>query len=215
LFQYGGSVSSQFSPDWSRILNTADYRFAEDFRTGPYESEIVEWNLYDISDDQPSLLAGINASFVSWMPDSSHFAAEIPHADQDGTNFEITLFDQNGEVTDTSFVLPDGWRLARSTKYDVKEMAWSSDNRFLAFITLDESRPPIPNLYVADFQERKIIDLCIAPGIGLAWSPNSTQLALWVSDAGDNAIGVLDFNENQVYVVGYHDWPVIGWRTND
>jgi hypothetical protein len=142
------------------------------------------------------------------MPDSSGFAAEI-------SDFRLALFDKNGENSEIVFESLIGEQLAGSTDYDVKEMAWSPDSRFLAFITVDKSRPPIPSLYVADTQDQKVIDMCISPGAGLAWSPSSTELALWVSDAGDNAIGVFDFSENQLYVVGYHDGPVIGWRTND
>jgi hypothetical protein len=127
----------------------------------------------------------------------------------------LALFDRNGEIEDIIFKSSDDERLAGSTDYNTKDTSWSPDGRFLAFITLDESRPPIPNLYVADVQEQKIMDLCIAPGVGLVWSPSATQLALWVNDAGESAIGVLDMTVNQLYVVGYHVGGVIGWRTND
>jgi hypothetical protein len=213
---WGGTANSRFSPDWTRVLNTADYRFAEDFTTGPENSDIVEWNIYDItSEENPLSLAKINASFVSWMPDSSHFVAEIPNTGGDEPQFRVALFDKNGELSGIVFDLPHGERLDRSINYNIKEMAWSPDNQFLAFSTFDESRPPISNLYFADVQQRKVIDTCLATGTGFAWSPSGTQVALLVNDSGESAIGILDMTVNQVYVVGYNVGGVIGWRTND
>jgi hypothetical protein len=72
-------------------------------------------------------------------------------------------------------------------------------------------------LYLADMQERQIINTCLQVGRGTAFSPNNTKLAFLAPGTGTKLVYVLDLESWALHPVANHivennDGAVIGWR---
>jgi hypothetical protein len=79
----------------------------------------------------------------------------------------------------------------------------------------EQPYPLVTNLYIADIEQRRVIDTCISTDAGLAWSPKGTQLALMAEGEGQRPILVYDIQQNQILNVGYHSGGILAWRAND
>jgi hypothetical protein len=197
--------------------------------TGGITSD-AQWGLYTVpAEDRFSIkpftqLDLADTSIVVWRPDSQIFAAE-----QDiESGRQLVFVNRQGAINDVVFHLPQGERSNNT--------AWSLNNRYFAFITFEDSGSQSsyydywekPNtLYIADTQEQVVIDTCLSTGIGLAWSPDSSQLAFLAPGEGIQPIFVMDVENFNAYPVAnhavattgvaenYRPNSVIGWRISD
>lgn len=186
-----------------------------------------QWGLYtvpaeDFSSPESFIQLDLaETTLVAWRPDSRFFAAE-----QDvESGRQLVFVNRQGAMDDVVFHLPQGERANNS--------AWSSNNRYFAFITFEDTGSESyynqywgkPNtLYIADTQEQVVIDTCLSTGIGLAWSPDGTQLAFLAPGEGTQPIFVMDVEDLTAYPVAKHQVgsngvgdnyrpnSVIGWR---
>ena len=149
--------------------------------------------------------------FIKWMPDSSHFVATVTNSSQYESP-QLALFDRNGSVVDVVLALSENQSIDRITS------AWSYNGRFLAFKIVNDWDHTAARLYIADLQERQIINTCLQIGEGTAFSPDNTQLAILEPGKGTKYVMVLDLESWGLYPVANHivDWygSVIGWREN-
>jgi WD40 repeat protein len=197
------------SPDWTRaVYNQVWYDIAPDVKD--------DWGLFDpINESQPILnLSLANLSQIGWSPDSAQFAAETETTSDSGElNNQLELFDRDGVNLGSIFLETNRQRI-RNTFSVSSNIRWSSDGRYLAFITTTLNYPTVISLYIADMQEKRVYDTCIEPGDGLAWSPDGTKLAMmdFYDYKRQRPVIVLDLETWGLYTVAYHDGSVIGWR---
>lgn len=194
------------APDWERaILNTTEAVF-----------DPAEWQIVDIESGdviaEPDL-----ADFIEpvWSPDSSQFVAEIEQETDDDFVYQVALFDADGDQTDVLLTLASGERLMTAFESDVRHVRWSDDGRYLAFITTTLSFPTNITLYIADTETRTVTDTCIYTEDGIAWSPDSTQIALFprlVYEPRQELL-IFDLEDWAQYGTGrFHEGRIIGWR---
>ncbi len=144
-------------------------------------------------------------TIASWNPDSTQFATSI--IDEDRQLIRYSLFDVNGTEITTLAPIPEGINRTSVFPRDTNN-AWSSDGRYLLF-TLDR-------LYIADTESEILIDPCIESDyVSMAWSQDSSQLAIIDRRNDDGKIQIIDFSRWERYIVGYHFGEVIGWRADD
>jgi hypothetical protein len=155
------------------------------------------------------------APIISWVPDSSFFAAEVDSL----SSRQLVFIDRTGHITDTVFEIPDGQRIGP------RNTAWSSDRRYFAFVAYENSDFSIyinysyPNtLYIADTQEHVVFDTCTSIGEGEAWSPDNTMLAVLQPGEGTKYVMILDLKSWSLHPVARHIVEygdgVIGWRAD-
>jgi hypothetical protein len=77
LLDYGGTINSQIAPDWTKVVHTSDYQLVVNYTIGPQSSDLMDWIVYDIGGETLEAVAHITGASITWMPDSSHFVAEI------------------------------------------------------------------------------------------------------------------------------------------
>lgn len=200
--------ATRFFPasDWERaILNTAESSF------DPAEWQIVVIESGDVI-AEPDL-----ADFIEpvWSPDSSQFVAEIEQETDDDFVYQVALFDADGDQTDVLLTLASGERMMTAFESDVRHVRWSDDGRYLAFITTTLSFPTNITLYIADTETRTVTDTCIYTEDGIAWSPDSTQIALFprlVYEPRQELL-IFDLEDWAQYGTGrFHEGRIIGWR---
>ena len=112
----------------------------------------------------------------------------------------LTLFDRNGVVISEP--------ITRSSVYLDQ---FSSDGRYFSF----RAGPTVENIYysyVLDIQSEVIYDLCINDVRYIVWSPDSTQFA-FVAEDGQQPIVVVNMDDWQARIVGYHTGSVLKWRS--
>ena len=66
--------------------------------------------------------------------------------------------------------------------------------------------------FIMDLHKKVIYDLCVDDAQGWAWSPDGTQFAT-ILGQGQQPIVVVDMQEWQPYIVGYHTGSVLLWRS--
>lgn len=159
-------------------------------------------------------------SYVAWMPDSSHFLAEIENeTGEDEFERRMILFDRDGNtISSVLLVAENQWLTTVRTK-------WSPDRRFFAFALEEKDDYRNHLLYLADIHNRQIIDTCLQLGYGVAWSPDSMQLALLTPNVnlpsrGVEDVLVFDVQTWTLYRVGRHIVErnydgIIGWRAGE
>lgn len=184
-----------------------------------YGSSNAQWGLYavpveDRFSTEPMLqldLAG--TAIVAWRSDSQMFAAEQTI---DGER-QLVFINRDGVIDEIVFDLPEGERVGNNNT------AWSSNGRYFAFITFEDLGSEYGNydywgspntLYIADTQNRVVIDTCLSTGIGLAWSPDNTQLAFLAPGEGNQPIFVMDMESFSAYWVANHLVETIGVGEN-
>ncbi len=207
---------SKFAPDWSRAIYTQ-----EDDETG-YRVRM----LYVLPSNHRLATLSIEPP-ISWMPSSSEFIATFIDREDTIPSSQLVLFDREGNLLE---------KIADSQlnkQFGISTQGWSNDNRYFAFITFDYSiygnYSRDNRLYIADMEERVVIDTCRAIGEGLAWSPTGDQLTFLEVGEGLKRILLLDMQSYDIYgvanhIVGY-DYRIyqgndsasdriMGWRTD-
>jgi WD40 repeat protein len=189
-------------------------------------SEDLKHAIYDVIEDERSKFAVLNRETVQilghtnaftsflWKPKSDGFIVEVRDTKSDTLDATLSLFDPNGEQQEIIVHFPEGEHLRSIYGPQNKNVVWSPDGRYLAFITTTFSYPTVISLYIADMQEKLVINTCIEPGDGLAWSPDGKQLALmdFYDYERHRPVMVLDVEAWALHTVAYHDGNVIGWR---
>jgi hypothetical protein len=182
-------------------------------------------SVYDVAtggrlQDIPIYL-GSRIPVIVWKPDSTHFVAEI-QGDEINAKHALGLFDRDGNLVSSIFNFTNDKQIRRaldrsSVLEDIpwENIAWSLHGRYVAFIVQEQPYPLVTNLYIADIEQRRVIDTCISTDAGLAWSPKGTQLALMAEGEGQRPILVYDIQQNQILNVGYHSGGILAWRAND
>jgi Tol biopolymer transport system component len=157
-------------------------------------------------------LLGYEAGYdnrINWMPDSSHFIALVaddPY--EEDILRQLILFDYDGNLVNVVITI-HGYLSFQQNR------DWSPDGRYLSF-RIKRDGP----LYIADVQERRIINTCLTEiGSGAAWSPDSTQLALIAPGDDIQYVFVLDMETYTLHPVARHDkgygGSIIGWRESE
>jgi hypothetical protein len=201
---YHGSMNITVSPDWTRAVYQSGGRLE------------ARWQLLDFEDASfLRELALAQDSPVGWQADSSGFAAELrDKQDRENPQTSVAILDTSGEVEQTIFLLPNNAHLRNSFDLRVHNIRWSPNGRYLAFITTTLNYPTVISLYIADMQERRVLNTCIETSDGLAWSPDGTKLAMmdFYDFKRHRPVMVLDLESWALYTVAYHDGSIIGWR---
>jgi len=203
LVEWYSDPNTYFSPDWTRVIIH-----------NPYATSSRS-QLYDIERRQHlKTLSLAQNPVIVWMPDSTHFLAESSISENQATPRRFQLFDQNGRSGEVVFNLPLQQQIGKLNA------AWSIDGRYLAFISFQNDfsylidYDPQNTLYILDTQEHKIMNTCLAIGVGLAWSPDNRQIALLDNGDEQSAVMILNIESNQLYNVAYHTGSIIGWRAD-
>lgn len=213
---------SYFSPDWTRQIY---------YETGNQYG----WRIYDI-DNNSILDALVLTPPIAWKPDSSGFVATINDG-ADIPDYSLALFDRDGVQGDVIVSAPD-------REFGLFAIDWSANGRYLAFITLPLEYYIVEGkaysygyydfdniLYIADTQQKRIIDTCMAIGEGLSWSPEAgvSQLAMMPPGEGTKDVLILDVEANTLYPIAEHIveynrriyqgrresyYSIIGWRAD-
>jgi hypothetical protein len=197
-----------------------------------YMSSDPQWGLYavpakDLFSAEPLIQLDLaETAIVAWRPDAHIFAAE----QEVESGRQLVFVNRSGVVDEVVFHLPEGERVGNNNT------AWSLNGRYFAFITFKDLGSEYgvydywgsPNtLYIADTQEQVVIDTCLSTGVGLAWSPDSTQLAFLAPGDGIEPVFVMDVENLNAYAVAnhlveaigvaenYRPNNVIGWRISD
>jgi hypothetical protein len=212
---------SYFAPDWTRQIY--------------YENENQpSWGIYNVENDE--ILDNLNITPpIAWKPDSSEFVATIT----DGTampSYSLALFDRDGVQDDVIVSAPE-------FEFGLFAIDWSADGRYLAFITFPFAYYSAERkvyslayygfentLYIADTEQKRIINTCMAVGEGLAWSPVAgvSQLAIMPPGEGTKDVLILDIEADTIYPVAQHFvtynrridqgrgsfYSIIGWRAD-
>lgn len=207
------------SPDWQRAVEYSRPETGDD-----------RWQLRELTTDHADVLTTFESEVyydilpVAWLPDSSLFAAQFEREGE----AQLALYDRNGQQQDALYVLPTG-RIVSPVG-----LTWSADGRYLAFNVIDDGYDNYNSTYtnyaweanstlmLADKQTQTIIDTCLSIGTGLAWSPETNQLAFLASGGGQRPIQILGIDEMTVYTVGSHYFDyttthtelrgMLGWR---
>jgi len=130
----------------------------------------------------PSSLASVSVAAPQWNQDGTKFIFNSsPLVDKDeskeGTD-ELHLGGIDGSVQQLT-------RLSdQVTDYDLGNLAWSPNDRYVAFVVYDMS---VNKLMFLDMVNKEILDVCIDAGQGyfqdFVWSPDGTQLVINSSDS--------------------------------
>jgi hypothetical protein len=208
----GESTYFRFAPDGTRAIYFHSIQF-------PPESG---WSLYNLPDS--TVLKDLPPRIHSavWKPDSSGFIFEVyDQQPQKSPSGRLIFMGKDGNTEDVLFNSPDGQKISSNN------ITWSGDGRLLTFITFDYASPYTlepdygveKRLYLSDTETHQIIDTCLAIGVGLAWSPDSKQLAFLAPGRGREFVMILDTETWKLHPVAYHlvgwDEGVIGWRAGD
>ena len=216
-----------FSPDWKRQVF---YGYVET-ATG----SVWDWKINDLVNNE--ILRTLNiTSPVAWKPDSSGFGAVITDG-ADIPTYSLGLFDRDGVQGDVIVSAPD-------REFGLFAIGWSADSRYLAFIDFPFNYYMVEGkaysfayydsgntLYIADMQEKNVIDTCLTVGEGIAWSPQYgvEQLALMPPGEGLKDVLILDLDAGALHpiakqLVTYNRriyqgrkssyTSIIGWRTD-
>jgi hypothetical protein len=192
---------------------TREFYPSSDWNSVVYH-EPPNWFLYQ--NNESSLLDRLPSeysNYVLWTSDETHFVAIAP----DNEEQNLSFYDRQGQLLDTLYTAPPSEgniSISASFFNHTTTIGFSSDNRYLAFL-LD--RGERQSVYLADFEENQIVDLC-TEAFSLAWSPSNDLLAL-LSVGENNPIRVVDITASTQYVVGYHrnyDYRhgILGWRAD-
>ena len=214
------------SPDWGDLVAL--------YPPSVWATSTSEWQLYSQQNGRYIPITTLplsdpyNPIPVAWQSDSSQFAAQI---DTDESIY-LALFSRQGEVVDRIMTVKEGHHITPIN------FQWSADGRYLAFVIaadgiwqtfLDSTFPNyasldygVNRLFIADTQDRKVIDTCLEVGIGMAWSPETTQLTLIPSGEGQIPLQILDMETFELHTVTYHGVSytqlnndvqvILGWR---
>jgi hypothetical protein len=204
------------------IVFFGGWRSFREYVASPDMTRAVHYNtnaLYDIVTGEsihPINVWYAYLDIVIWAKDSSQFIATI-YDETDSTQQHLTVFDRDGQPLDTvltyaGYAGPESLRIDGNT-------AWSEDGRYFSF-GMGKVNTDTSNFYIADMQERRIIDTCLGElGEGAAWSLDNRQLALLPSGSGIIDLLVLDMDDWALYQVAHHDagWrrEIIGWRESE
>lgn len=164
--------------------------------------------LYDFSDPQKQPIQ-MNLETVSWKRDSSGFIGSALG--------RLSYYSQNGELIEQIFDLNGSIKFKGrvSSRNDAR---WSPDDQRFAF---NEYSPySIPNLYIIDWQDHKIVDTCLSPMSDLVWSPDGTMLAYLAFARQNLKVIVVDLQFWTAYDVARHSGlygtlghpEMVGWR---
>jgi hypothetical protein len=214
-----------FAPDWTRWI----------FPGLDKQGRFI-WKLGDLTYNRVIGTLNITPP-IAWKPDSSAFVATITDG-ADIPSYSLVLFDREGKQIETIFAVPFKQQLG------LFALGWSRDNRYFAFIMFDMYISPegkayptssyynIHNtLYIADTQNKVIINTCKAIGEGLAWSPdaNTDEMTFLASGEGLKDVLILSMSEYKMYSVAKHTVSynkridqgymgasdsIIGWRAD-
>lgn len=180
----------ELSPDTQKGLSTS--------WPGPY------WTIH--TSDNTVELAIPTTYGALWHPTSEYFVTVTSPTEASDPQTIITI-NLNGDIEHLVYQMqPSSHNVP-----DARNMAWSSDGRYLAFEAEDK------RLYIADMDRQLVVDTCLTAenDFTFAWSPTHNQLATTDSGSDDRAIRVVDFDLDASYVVGYHTGSIIGWRADD
>ncbi len=215
-------VRLRFAPDWSRVVY--------DHHNLDYTYQLVLRDIRQLTDTQELPIRDP----IIWKPDSTSFIADVSNNANQGMvkpDEKLALFDRNGNLIDTVFLVPKGQQIGRLNT------GWSSDGRYFVFITFPyevyggmyhlADYGYENTLYILDTQEHQVINTCLKSGIGFAWSPQNHQLAFLESGDGLQNVFILDVDNSKLHSVSKHKFTyldtgnvlrssrgVIGWRAD-
>jgi hypothetical protein len=76
-----------------------------------------------------------------------------------------------------------------SLGYDIGRLAWSPNDRYIAFVVSDTSGI---KLMILDMVNKEILDVCMDAGQDLVWSPDGNQLAIFKDFPTSMQISLID-----------------------
>ncbi len=207
IFDGSDHVKFDFSPDWSRVIY---YNYDQERRSFAVIRDLI----YQTDFEKLNLRKP-----VVWKHDSSGFIADISQNlfyGKGDLEEGLALYNKNGDVITSIFKAPDGQQFGRLNA------AWSSDNRYFAFIAFDyyadngnwyvSDYARKNTLYIADMQNQKIINTCLPSGVGLAWHPNKNQLVFLTPGDGLRDVMIYDLDTYKLYAVAKH---MVGYNDRD
>ena len=195
------------APDFSLAVSTE------------YGNSDAKWGLYavpagDRFSAEPLIQLDLaETTIVAWRLDAQLFAAEhVVDSER-----QLVFINREGVIDEIIYHLPEGERAGNNNT------AWSSNGRYFAFVTFEDLGSEYgyydywgsPNtLYIADTQNQVVIDTCLSAGIGLAWSPDNTQLAFLAPGDGSQPIFIMDVENFGLYRITNHLVGSIGIGEN-
>lgn len=171
-----------------------------EYSISPDQTPAISYGqLYDLSKQIviKQNVASQDLNWTAWANDSSNFIDVVRDKNDDKI---LSVFDRDGVLLATPLI--SRWinlgKLSPNNQY-FSFAAYRSDN--------DHNHQ-----YVLDLDKKLIYDLCVGELQGLVWSPDGTQFAT-ILGQGQKPIVVVDMNDWQPYIVGYHTGSVLFWRS--
>ena len=159
--------------------------------------------LYDLTDNKlvSEEKVGTVNDFQSsvWTNESSMFIDRVQGTNNTST---LTIFNRDGMVISKPFVNQDQ-RIVLGQ--------FSPENNYFSFTEYSQ-RTYKNHPYVLDMTKYIVYDLCADDAQGLAWSPDGTQFAT-ILGQGQRPIVVVDMDDWQPRIIGYHTGSVLLWRS--
>ncbi len=189
------------SPDWTRAV------------VNPFD-DYIDWSLQDlISGETLISFRTAQSAIADWKPDSSGFMMQM-EAVSDVFDWygdaSLVLVSREGTVLETVFEVAGSSGFF--SKYSYYTHGWSADGRYFAFVPY-VGQSNLGLLYIADTQDRVVINTCIMTGNGgLAWSPDGAMLSFLAGGNGQRRVEVLEISSWQLHSIAFHDGRIIGWR---
>jgi hypothetical protein len=163
---------------------------------------------------------------ITWNPNSSEFTAIL------GDNIgygrgkleeQLALFDKTGIFLSAVMKAPDGQQFGRLNS------VWSSDGHYFAFILFDYftgygewrafNYDTKNTLYIADVQNKKIINTCLSIGMRMAWHPSEHQLTFLNPGNGLKDVLIFDLDTYMLHPIAKHivgdNQRELGYGTSD
>ncbi len=200
FYDWDGSKTKEGNLETGAITDRPDIDLSDyEYSISPDQTRYTSFGtLFSLSNNQAmtQIQIGIRYDMVSsvWAQDSSIVADFTP-----GENNAIVLsiFDRDGNLIAKPFRSAGYMRLGK----------FSSSNHYFWFTSDGVNNP-----YILDMSKRVIYDLCINESHGLAWSPDGTQFAT-ILGQGQQPIVIVDMNDWQPRIIGYHTGSVVLWRS--
>ncbi|MBA3868471.1 MAG: hypothetical protein H0X30_04905 [Anaerolineae bacterium] len=187
-------------------LTDYEYSMSPDQTRAVYGGRFSNTQLYNLLDKEPisDNPVGGSRDLISsvWSPNSLIFVDVTTDENRKRT---LTVFDRDGAVVATPFVVPES---------NISLGLFSPTNRYFSFEIPSGNGTTVPftsRQLMLDLNEEVIYDLCIDNAQGIAWSPDGTQFAT-ILGVGQQPIVVVDMNDWQPFIVGYHIGSVLLWR---
>jgi hypothetical protein len=177
---------------------------------------LTSWYFEELENYQ-TLYEATNGYATAFSPNSQFIAfhKQIENSDSEKVFIGSVVFlNQNGELLDTVYVAEESFGSQSVFIWDTN--AWSKDGRYYSFAIRTNNDSFSGILYLADLQDRVIINTCLEVySNGLEWSPSENKLIATSTNFEQYPLQIVNLDLWQAYYLPqFHQGKLIGWRAD-